>query len=68
MNRRSHCTKSRCRERGFLLTMALESHAKTQGRKEEVSEARHESASVAGASDAPAQRCEGLARAKNANK
>jgi hypothetical protein len=30
---------------------------------EEVSEARHESASVAGASDAPAQRCEGLARA-----
>ncbi|MDX9722086.1 MAG: hypothetical protein RBU37_15195, partial [Myxococcota bacterium] len=30
---------------------------------QEVSEARHESASVAGASDAPAQRCEGLARA-----
>jgi hypothetical protein len=28
-----------------------------------VSEARHESASVVGASDAPAQRCEGLARA-----
>ncbi|MDX9724201.1 MAG: GTPase Era, partial [Myxococcota bacterium] len=31
--------------------------------KEEVSEARHESASVAGASDASAQRSEGLARA-----
>ncbi|MDX9722968.1 MAG: formylglycine-generating enzyme family protein [Myxococcota bacterium] len=30
---------------------------------QEVSEARHESASVAGASDASAQRCEGLARA-----
>ena len=33
------------------------------GESQEVSEARHESASVAGASDAPAQRCEGLARA-----
>ncbi|MDX9724595.1 MAG: aminoglycoside phosphotransferase family protein [Myxococcota bacterium] len=31
--------------------------------RQEVSEARQESASVAGASDAPAQRCEGLARA-----
>ncbi|MDX9723936.1 MAG: YkgJ family cysteine cluster protein [Myxococcota bacterium] len=34
---------------------------------EEVSEARHEPASVAGASDAPAQRCEGLARASECN-
>ncbi|MDX9722955.1 MAG: RNA ligase family protein, partial [Myxococcota bacterium] len=32
-----------------------------------VSEARHASASVAGASDAPAQRCEGLARANECN-
>ncbi|MDX9723496.1 MAG: MauE/DoxX family redox-associated membrane protein [Myxococcota bacterium] len=31
--------------------------------EQEVSEARHESASVAGASDVPVQRCEGLARA-----
>ncbi|MDX9724298.1 MAG: serine/threonine-protein kinase [Myxococcota bacterium] len=33
----------------------------------EASEARHESASVAGASDAPAQRCEGLAKANECN-
>ncbi|MDX9720813.1 MAG: UDP-3-O-(3-hydroxymyristoyl)glucosamine N-acyltransferase [Myxococcota bacterium] len=34
---------------------------------QEVSEVRHESVSVAGASDAPAQRCEGLARANECN-
>ncbi|MDX9723971.1 MAG: hypothetical protein RBU37_24690 [Myxococcota bacterium] len=36
--------------------------------QQEVSEARHESASVAGASDAPEQRCEGLARASECNR
>ncbi|MDX9721975.1 MAG: hypothetical protein RBU37_14605 [Myxococcota bacterium] len=45
-------------ERHAELCAFLESRA-------EVSEARHESASVAGASDAPAQRCEGLARAND---
>ncbi|MDX9724492.1 MAG: hypothetical protein RBU37_27340, partial [Myxococcota bacterium] len=42
---------------------AVQAHESPNAQKGEVSEARHESASVAGASDAPAQRCEGLARA-----
>ncbi|MDX9719610.1 MAG: hypothetical protein RBU37_02605 [Myxococcota bacterium] len=37
MNRKSNC-RAKCtrQERGFLLTMALESHAETQRRKEEL--------------------------------